>query len=498
MKIKLIDPQKIILIKEKFLVAPYFSGKKIKIKNKEIAKEVDKFSDIYPSFKEGEIRLVFSEKNKIIFLNIGEKEKWSQRKFLLFLRNITRFLKENRANQGVILLENIIPQKTNLENLANQISENIFLADYEFVRYKEPPKEGWFKIDSIEFAFPEPQRFQRYLKEGKIIGKAVNFARDLANIPGGEMTPEILAREAKKAVLKNPNLKIEIFNKRRLEKLSMGGILGVARGSAEEPVLIILKYFGKPRNRKIDLAMVGKGVTFDSGGLQVKPSEAMADMHLDMSGGAAVLGAILAIAELKLSLNIIALIPAAENMPSGQSYRPGDLLKTYSGKTIEVKSTDAEGRIIMADALSFAVKNYKPKMVIDVATLTGAAAVALGQRATALFTNLQKLEKVFRQIGEDSGDYVWPLPCWEEYEEENKGTFGDIANIGKSGRLGGAITGALFLKSFVQNLPWVHLDIAPTTVSIEGQGLTKGATGTGVRYLIRLAQEFQKIKANFL
>ncbi len=259
----------------------------------------------------------------------------------------------------------------------------------------------------------------------------------------------------------------------------MGGILGVSQGSFQKPRLIILKYFGKDKKEKFDLAFVGKGVTFDSGGLDIKPFDAMKEgMHMDISGGSAVLGAILAIAQIKLPLNIVAAIPAVENMLSGQSYRPGDLLKSYNRKTIEVISTDAEGRIILADALSFIAKNFKPKTIIDVATLTGAAVVALGQQIVGLFTNLPKMENAFRQIGEESGDYVWPLPLWEEYEEEIKGTFGDIANLGKT-KYGGAITAALFLENFVEEIPWIHLDIAPTMTSIENQGLAKGLLAQG-------------------
>lgn len=495
MEIKLKELQKISFKKEIALALPFFSEEKIKIRNRKIEKEISKFSRIYSTFKENKIHLILSDTKKIIFLNVGEKEKWNQRKFLLNLRKIIRFLKENNIKQTTLLLERVIPQGVDLNNLVRQISENVLLADYEFTRYKKEPEEGWFKMKSIEISWSNPKKYQKDLNQGKIIGQAVNFARDLANTPGGEMTPEKLAQAASQAVKIFKNIRIEIFDERKLKNLGMGGILGVSQGSSQKPRLIILKYLNKGRDKEIDLVFAGKGVTFDSGGLQIKPSSDMPEMHMDMSGGATVLGAILAIAQIKLPLNIVALIPATENMPSGQAFRPGDLLKAYDGKTIEVISTDAEGRIILADALAYAVKNFKPKIIIDVATLTGAAAMALGQRAIGLFTNLPKMETTFRQIGEDSGDYVWPLPCWEEYEEDIKGTFGDIANLGKT-KYGGAIIAALFLKNFVGDLPWLHLDIAPTMTSIENQGLAKGATGTGVRYLVKLAQDFQKIKIN--
>ena len=212
----------------------------------------------------------------------------------------------------------------------------------------------------------------------------------------------------------------------------------------------------------------------------------MKDMHMDMSGAAAVISTLGLAGKLKLKKNIVGLIPAVENMPSGSSYRPGDVLKTMSGKTIEVLNTDAEGRIILADALSYA-KKYNPRLVVDVATLTGAALVALGQRASALFTKDEKLEKLFRELGEESGDYLWPLPLWDEYEDEIKGTFGDWANIGKN-RYGGAITGAMFLYQFAKDFPWVHLDIAPRMTSIEGEYLAKGAAGAPVRLLIKVLE----------
>ncbi len=488
MIIKLKDLKKIKLEKHKTLVLPFFDKEKI-------SKEFDRFKDIYLYLEQGEFRLAVSEKGEsIVFFNVGPKEKYNQRKFILGIRKIIRFLKDNKIKQSCVVLEKIIPQGTDRENLIRQISENFYLADYEFNKYKEKSKKQEFKIKSIEICLKSARTYQKNLRQGEIIGKALNFTRDLANTPGGEMTPQKLAEITLDTFKNFKNIEIEVFDEKKLKELKMGGILGVSQGSAEKPRLIILKYFGKAKKQRerADLVFVGKGVTFDSGGLNIKPSEHMLEMHLDMSGAAAVLGAILAIAKIKLGLNITGLIPAVENMPSGQSYRPGDVLKAYNGKAIEIVNTDAEGRVILADALAYAVKNFKPKMIVDVATLTGAAMVALGQRAIALFTNRPEKEDFLQQIGEESGDYVWPLPLWEEYEEEIKGTFGDVANVGKT-KYGGAITGAIFLKNFVEDCPWVHLDIAPTMVSIENQGLAKGATGTGVRYLVKLANDYQKL-----
>ena len=243
---------------------------------------------------------------------------------------------------------------------------------------------------------------------------------------------------------------------------------------------------GEPDEQPI--VLVGKGVTFDTGGLNLKPSNAIYEMHMDMSGGAAVIHSIVLAARLKLKKNVVALIPAAENMVSGSSYHPGDVLKGMSGKTIEILNTDAEGRVILSDALTYA-KRYKPRLVVDVATLTGAAMVALGQRASAIFTRDPELENRFRALGEATGDYVWPMPLWDEYEAEIKGTFGDWANLGKNS-YGGAITGAMFLYQFAKDYPWVHIDMAPRMTSTDGDNLARGAAGEPVRLLLRLLETF--------
>ncbi|HEX9664762.1 MAG TPA: M17 family metallopeptidase, partial [Patescibacteria group bacterium] len=255
-----------------------------------------------------------------------------------------------------------------------------------------------------------------------------------------------------------------------------------------EPRFIVMEYDGGDSKEK-PLVLIGKGITFDTGGLNLKPSDGIYQMHLDMSGGAAVLYSVLLAARLKLKKNIVGLIPAAENMISGSSYRPGDILKTMSGKTVEVLNTDAEGRLVLADALTYAGKFYKPRLVISVATLTGAALVALGQYASAIFSKDESLLKLLRNLGEKSGDYVWPLPLWEEFEKEMKGTFADLNNLGKS-KYGGASQGAAFLAHFAKKYPWLHIDIAPRMTAGEGEYLAKGAVGAPVRLLIRFLETY--------
>jgi leucyl aminopeptidase len=274
----------------------------------------------------------------------------------------------------------------------------------------------------------------------------------------------------------------------------MQAILSVGKGSDEESQFIIMEYFGGKKGEK-PIVLVGKGVTFDTGGINLKPSHSLLGMNMDMSGGSAVVHTLALVAKMKLKKNVIGLIPSVENMASGKSYRPGDVIRSMSGKTIEVLNTDAEGRVILADALTYSEK-YNPEVVIDIATLTGAACVALGERASAIFTPEDDLSKTMENIGEETGDYLWRLPLWEEYENEIKGSLGDFTNIhNKDSRYGGAIYGAIFLYQFIKgkengNGPkWAHLDIAPRMTAMAGENLAEGALGTPVRLLYKFIEE---------
>lgn len=439
--------------------------------------------------KDNEERLIILPKppRQLILLGLGKKNVWTLRKLTLLSRRIVRAAKRHRASSLAFHLDDLAVPGIGLPRAAQTVVENLLLADFEFTQYKERPKEGWPKVNSVELITGASREVRDAVAMGKIIGEETNECRRLANTPGSDMTPERLAREAQSQG--HGRVRVRILNEAALRKLKMGGILGVSRGSDNRPRFIVMEYRGARRGAaaRKPIVLVGKGVTFDSGGLNLKPEQSMQDMHMDMSGAAAVIHGIAAIARLNLPINVVGLIPAVENMPGSAGFRPGDLLKTMSGKTIEVLNTDAEGRIILADALTYA-KRYDPSLVLDVATLTGAAMVALGQRATALFATNPKLEATLREVGEVSGDYVWPLPLWSEYEEDIKATFGDVANLGKS-RWGGAITAAAFLWQFAKEFPqWAHLDIAPTMTTIEGQELSKGASGVGVRLLVELCR----------
>ncbi len=265
--------------------------------------------------------------------------------------------------------------------------------------------------------------------------------------------------------------------------------MAVGQGTKEPSQLIVMKYQGATKKAAQPLVLVGKGITYDTGGLNVKPSGAMHDMHLDMSGGAAVIGAMQAIAKLKLKLNVVGIVAAAENSVSAEAMRAGDIFTAMNGKTVEVLHTDAEGRLALADALTYS-ERFKPKTIVDVATLTGAALVALGQQASAIMTTNDELQRLLVDLGEESGNYVWPLPLWEEYQKPLKSTRADLANIAANfSRFGGTIEGGAFLQNFApKDVPWVHLDMAPRMESIGSDKLAKGATGEPVRLLVTLAE----------
>ena len=421
-------------------------------------------------------------------IGIGKREDMTRRKLISTVRKAVLCAKSAKKKRIALTLVDFqfAHLDITLADLAELIATNLEMANFEFNVYKTKPKDGWNTLTEAVIVGKADKAIAQSLKMGKTIGEGVNNTRSLANTPGGDMTPEKLG-EAAHAAAEGLPIEVKVLDVIDMQELGMGGILGVGKGSDEKPRFIVMEYLQGDENEK-PVVLVGKGITFDTGGLNLKPSAHIYEMHMDMSGGAAVMHAIVLAAKMKLKKNIVALIPAAENMPSGGSYRPGDQLRTMSGKTIEVLNTDAEGRVVLADALTYA-KKYKPRLVVDVATLTGAAMVALGLHASAIFSKDEQLIERFRALGEESGDYVWPLPLWDEYEEDIKGTFGDWANDGKS-RYGGAIQGAIFLYQFAKDYPWVHIDIAPRMTAVEGDHLAKGAAGEPVRLLLRLLETY--------
>lgn len=450
--------------------------------------------------EDGEIKSMYfasGSPERIILVGLGAKDKWHERKEPLLARRMVRYALSEKISAFATALPfqtmSGIPDLVWNMKTVKVFAVNAVMAQFEYVKYRTPPKEGWPAVKSVGLGVPADKKDEarREIAEGMIIGEEVNATRDLANTPGSDMTPAKLAAAAAAAGKKARGIKVKILGEPEIRRFGMGGVLGVARGSNEKPRFIIMEYRGGPKKQK-PLVLVGKGVTFDTGGINLKPEQYMYEMHMDMSGGAAVIHGIAAAARLKLPVNAVGLIPAVENMPSGSSYRPGDLLKSMSGKTIEVLNTDAEGRVILADALTYALR-YAPGLIADFATLTGAAHVALGNYCSALFTNREDLQEKLIEVGLQSGDYVWPLPLWDEYLAEIKGIFGDIANMAKNDRYGGAIHGAKFLEQFVEQTPWAHIDIAPRMTTVASDHLAKGATGVGVRYIVELARQYPHI-----
>jgi leucyl aminopeptidase len=369
------------------------------------------------------------------------------------------------------------------EASAEAITEGALLGLYSFTKYKKPEYEN---IEEMLMVVSEDEKIpmlELAVRKGKLVAEAANLARDMGNEPANYMTPSQMAETAKEIASKC-NLQIKVFDREDMEAMGMGALLGVAKGSNQPAKLIILSYKGDERSEKA-LGFLGKGITFDSGGISIKPSEGMADMKDDMAGAAAVMTALGAIAQLKPKVNVTAIIPATENLPSGTALKPGDVLKAMNGKTIEVISTDAEGRLVLADALSYAQKlGLYP--LIDLATLTGACRVALGMLYSGLFGNNQNLVDKILRAAERTGEKMWHMPMPEEYKEQIKSEIADVKNTGN--RYGGAITAALFLAEFVDSTPWVHIDIAGPRLSNKESGyVVKGATGFGVRTLIELA-----------
>ncbi len=376
------------------------------------------------------------------------------------------------------------------ENAAMAITEGVILGLYTFRKHMtaEPDFEDIKQITIVEPDEAKLDALKEGIRKGKITAEASILARDMVNEPSNYMTPATMAATAKN-LAEAYGLKINILEREQMQELKMGALLGVSQGSDRPPKFIVLRYQGN-ESEKIDVALVGKGITFDSGGISLKPSDGMGDMKGDMAGGAAVMAAISAVAQLKLNINVIAVVPATENMPGGSAFKPGDVLTAMNGKTIEIISTDAEGRLILADALSY-TKTFDVKYIIDVATLTGACQVALGDVCSGVFSNNRELADKIVAAGNETGELMWQMPMFDIYKELNKSDVADIKNTG--GRYGGAITAAKFLGEFAGDTPWVHIDIAGTEKLDKDRGyIVKGATGIPVRTLVNFILSLTK------
>lgn len=372
-----------------------------------------------------------------------------------------------------------------VSDIAQAMVEGAMLGGYRFTHYRsdedEPSEREIRTMTLLANRANQVSAIKTGIRRGEASANATSFARDLCNHPANVMTPSRVAQEAQK-LAEDLGVTVTVLERKDQQKLGMGGMLGVSRGSQEAPKFIILEYSGgKKRDRPV--VLVGKTVTFDSGGISLKPSENMEQMKADMTGGAEVLGAVRAAAQLRLRVNVVGILPATENMPGGRATKPGDVLRMLNGKTVEVQNTDAEGRLILADGLAYAAR-LNPQCIVDIATLTGACIVALGQFAIGMLGNDDALKAGLKKAGEQAGERVWEMPLWEEYFEQLKSDVADMRNIG--GRGGGMITAGMFLSKFVGDCPWVHLDIASTDwSSSERPYIGKGPTAIGTRLLVQ-------------
>lgn len=442
------------------------------------------FSKDKTFFKVGSInKLTFIEKKElkqIIIAGCGEGKECTSTNFRKVAGEAVRFLNQSNA-KDVFLTAPIIMNEKNSRYL-EAITQGLYLGAYNYDEYKSTKK----KINIISINILTKVQFSTaIIKKAIIMCEAVSFARDLINKPGNEIYPQIMANYAKK-IAKDNKLQIEILDEKKLVTNKMNAILAVGQGSVHQPRMIVLKYKGN--GSAPYTAYVGKGITFDSGGISIKSSEGMGEMKDDMSGAADVLATMYAVSKLKLKVNLIAILSCAENMPSGNAQRPGDIVRSASGKTIEVITTDAEGRMVLADAVWYACK-LGAKKVIDIATLTGAVIIALGNETAGIISNNDDLTQKVIQSGKFVGESYWQLPTYQEYKELIKSSVADLKNSG--GRAGGCITGGLFIGEFIaKDVQWVHLDIGGTASATKTCGFKpQGGTAFGVMTLIKLAEQ---------
>lgn len=443
--------------------------------------------------KLNETKLVYTEgklpPKRILMLGLGPQKELTREKLRVAFADAARTLRVGRIRNFSVSMD-FGNDTFHLDESTTAAVEGMLLGLYRFESFKTTRTDP-SDVSSITLIADDPSSAEvarKSLHEARIICDAVTLTRDLVSTPANEMTPSKLAETARQAG-RSKTLSVNIIDASAMKRMGMNALLGVAVGSAQPPKLIVLNYHGGA-SKSAPVVLVGKGVTFDSGGINLKPGAGMENMKDDMAGGAVVLSVLKAAAALKLPLNLVGLIPAVENLPGGRAYKPGDVLRSLSGQTVEVVNTDAEGRLILADALTYA-RRFKPAVLIDIATLTGACIVALGDHLTGMLGNDNSLKNLLRTASETTGETLWELPLWEEYDDLIKSDVADMKNAGA--RSGGAITAALFLKKFVGDTPWAHLDIAGPSFLAKDKGyIPKGASGVGVRLLLEFLKQWSR------
>ncbi len=440
--------------------------------------------------KYGEILTVQTQRKcepkKLIVAGFGKKEECTVEKIRRISAKITKMVKKNAAS----IATNFFTSFKEQEKYVAGIIEGFFLANYSFTKFKTKENEK-DKLQTL-FLLSAEKRLEQMIRMARAVSSAALLARDMANQPANFATPTAVSKIAQELARKN-KFTCRVLDRKEIEKERMGGLLGVAQGSFQEPKFVILDYTGK-RDSPI-VVLVGKGITFDSGGISIKPSQAMDEMKFDKCGAIVVLSLFTALAQLQIPLRVVGLLPLTENLPGGKAMKPGDIVTISNGKTVEVLNTDAEGRLILADALAYAGR-YKPEVVIDLATLTGACIIALGDVAAGLMTPSDKLAEALEHAGKETGELLWRLPLFEEYSKDMESAIADLRNLGSMGKAGTCTAGA-FLKEFVECKEWAHLDIAgvswvASSPKYLADYVVAGATGYGVRLLAHFLLNYKK------
>lgn len=495
MKIDVKKPNKVTEVQEEVLVLGVFAGQAAKDRVVNQADDLTggaiarflaknkKFGKVFDTVTFHISPKSHKSLERVVLVGLGKPEKLD----VYILRQAAGFIGKNLTKE-IASLGVYMPSQAKLTENADIVVTGVLTGMFDSGHHKSVSDESKAKIKVENVVILTEENVKpELLQKGIVMAEAINKAREVVNKPANIITPEYMVGFAKKMAAEG-KLKIEIFSEKQVNDMGMGIMASVARGSEEDLYFVVMRYLGAG-SKGPSLAIVGKGITFDSGGISIKPSESMEWMKMDMAGAAACFGAIEVIAKLKLKINVICACPLTENLPSGKATKPGDVVTGLSGKTVEVINTDAEGRLVLSDAITYVQKNFKPDYIVDLATLTGAAVVALGNAATAALGRPQKFVEAVIAAGEQTGERIWQLPLYDEYRDLLKSYIADIANV-SAGRGAGTQTGAKFIEEFVdEKQAWVHLDIAPTAWEESDKPyIGKGATGYGVTTLVELAE----------
>lgn len=481
------------VLKTDCLIVPVFESEKLDTQIKHLDQKYDGFLSRVIESKDfdgkvGQMNLLYLHKGdilRVLLVGLGKEKDCSLRRWKVAVGSSVTMLQAKKIQHITISLPDFLQNQLGSQNMAEQTVVAAAVADYAYDEYKKEDSRVTHLATLTIFEENKKQHkaIQKGLADGDSISEATNFARELGNTPPGVMTPTFLSEQAKKLAKENKQIKVKVLGQTEIEKLKMGCFLGVAQGSVLEPKFIIVEYLNGKEKEK-PTVLVGKGITFDSGGISLKPGDYLTDMKFDMLGGATVLATIKAAAALGLKKNLVALVPACENMPSGTAYRPDDILVAMNGLSVEILNTDGEGRLILADALCYASR-YSPKEVIDLATLTGHCLVALGNERSGLFTKDENMCQKLLGASEAVGEQLWRMPLGDEFSDAVKGKVSDLQNAGGVGgpRYGGASIGAAFLEYFT-TYPWAHLDLSCSHFGKNYSWVRSGANGFGVQTMV--------------